>query len=1278
MGNDVKVILDSKHNDILKANILGNFLSCTGGSDSLQGNGGKDTYVIDSGCSSVTINNYDPQREFDLVLLKCPYKAVQLRKTTSNDLRILCEKMKILLYKWFESPDFQHLYLKTSDKVTAFLPENDGEFNETNGFLFPVEIESDEDCKGESRHIDLTTLINRKVERFTAKTDACSFTVTGNSLNNYIDPGPDNPYGYQELKGGNGSDTYVIGHNYGIFNTIDNNAEDGEYDHLLFNVLFHDIKVYMENNDAIITSLSRNDSVRVTLLKYFEDESYQHILIHSVDDIIFVPSKDHPYMEVKMMDFTKSSFSQVISAKSPTLESVKVITGSLNAENSITGGEVTVKITGGNMDDTILGGPLGEDLIGLAGSDTIVGGDGSDYIFGGEGNDTLNGGSSDDVIYGGLGGDTIDGGEGSDYIVFSGLNFHGVRVNLQIGYGWSSDAEGDTYTSIENVLATEYDDDLFGSNDDNFLIGYSGDDFFVPYGGNDVLQGGRGNDYYYLTNAYGRKVIDNFATDLSEDLVILNKSSSADICYFLLEDDLDMRVKFEGNNPHVLQRIQAGEDFLHIKLSYVQRNTTYQHISFLFSDQVMEYPSDFDLSGKQLFEMYTQITSGYVMSVSSTGLTSLRLEFNLTSLVSTQPLPSVYKLEYVHITTDSEMYHTLNWPSQGGMPSVDFNNVQSGVEHRFMVVLSSCGLTVAISPLVSLITQPSPPVDLKTSDITFDGFKISWAPPKQGEDPNVKNYQYVVTISRANDNEAEVLQKVVDTLSFTTFDLVSETVYHVSVASRFNVTTGPKAQFVTVKTDKNNCVNLQNLPFQLKIGGFVKKTVLIASLYCVEGYTLIGPATVTCSQKQTPLPECRPNACEIPVVANADIKKRTALSEAINIDCSNSAFVNCEYTWECKDGYEFSANSKIFSSKCQAHRWTPTIKPCVPIPSCKGLKAPKHGRVSSPFVYVDQYIHYTCLSGYERKGQSKSQCVRGKENLAYLSPQNLPMCSPIKCPQLLPQPNGIYSTSKIEFLAGDTVTLTCNKGYYIRNVIINPERKALTCLGGKWDVLQTHCMRSIQVTDVKEDIFSVSGVLYYSFSSWSRRAVGRHLYGQACNLIGGKSTYSSIERGSIIRCNRIYSLVNGPNQYTGFLSVSTAKGDERVCVTEKHIATEICKRLGFSRYTSSVFTIAQQSTSLKTNSWSLVKHQQNCGKGVRCRATCPDLNLIDGNDCVYTLEGDTCRFSCRAGYLLVGSSSRKCTGSGSWTGEHPLCDGEFRNKYLVQKVCVCSPYILYI
>jgi Ca2+-binding RTX toxin-like protein len=160
-------------------------------------------------------------------------------------------------------------------------------------------------------------------------------------------------------------------------------------------------------------------------------------------------------------------------------------------------------LSGGNGDDTVWGGPgndniQGNDgndsLNGEAGTDTIDGGLGNDFLDGGDNNDTLRGGDGDDVLRGGQGDDTLDGGLGSDTADYSNSPA-GVIASLEAN---KSDADGfgtkDTYTSIENLNGSAFNDVLTGDANNNVINGNAGADDIVGRDGNDSLFGGSEND----------------------------------------------------------------------------------------------------------------------------------------------------------------------------------------------------------------------------------------------------------------------------------------------------------------------------------------------------------------------------------------------------------------------------------------------------------------------------------------------------------------------------------------------------------------------------------------------------------------------------------------------------------------------------------------------------------------------------------------------------------------------------------------------------------------
>ena len=140
-----------------------------------------------------------------------------------------------------------------------------------------------------------------------------------------------------------------------------------------------------------------------------------------------------------------------------------------------------------------------EFISGTAFDDTITGDDDFNNINGADGNDTIFGGQT--------AADTTD-----DLIVASpptrstavpeddGVKNYfgspaGVTVNLNTGTGSGSDAQGDTYTSVEDIAGHEFNDTLTGSAAVNQILGRNGDDVIDPLGGVDELSVIDGNDF---------------------------------------------------------------------------------------------------------------------------------------------------------------------------------------------------------------------------------------------------------------------------------------------------------------------------------------------------------------------------------------------------------------------------------------------------------------------------------------------------------------------------------------------------------------------------------------------------------------------------------------------------------------------------------------------------------------------------------------------------------------------------------------------------------------
>jgi len=157
--------------------------------------------------------------------------------------------------------------------------------------------------------------------------------------------------------------------------------------------------------------------------------------------------------------------------------------------------------------------------------DILAGNNSTNELRGGDGDDILNGAGGNDRLYGGQGADAFNGGTGIDIAVYTeaaeGVGVDLAAVGFGIGTSTTSEAIGDSYSSIEWVFGSDHNDFIAGDGANNRLEGRGGDDILLGQAGNDRLLGGDGGDVIFggdgVDTIFGQDGNDSLFGDAGND-----------------------------------------------------------------------------------------------------------------------------------------------------------------------------------------------------------------------------------------------------------------------------------------------------------------------------------------------------------------------------------------------------------------------------------------------------------------------------------------------------------------------------------------------------------------------------------------------------------------------------------------------------------------------------------------------------------------------------------------------------------------------------------------
>ncbi|MEJ0074007.1 MAG: M10 family metallopeptidase C-terminal domain-containing protein [Alphaproteobacteria bacterium] len=225
-----------------------------------------------------------------------------------------------------------------------------------------------------------------------------------------------------------------------------------------------------------------------------------------------------------LVDNTGDVVMEYFNEGTDTVVSSITFTLSTDVENLILTGSANLNGTGNAGGNALTGNDGNNVLAGLGGADALDGAGGTDTAsyaasatgvsvslaantaHGGDAEgdsftsiENLTGSAFDDTLEGDVGNNVLNGGAGTDTASYEHATA-GVTVSLAVTAAQNTIGAGnDTLTSIENLTGSQFDDVLTGSSSSNVLIGLDGNDVLNGGNGADTLIGGSGADWFVFT-----------------------------------------------------------------------------------------------------------------------------------------------------------------------------------------------------------------------------------------------------------------------------------------------------------------------------------------------------------------------------------------------------------------------------------------------------------------------------------------------------------------------------------------------------------------------------------------------------------------------------------------------------------------------------------------------------------------------------------------------------------------------------------------------------------
>ncbi|NXT72686.1 LYAM3 protein, partial [Chaetops frenatus] len=362
--------------------------------------------------------------------------------------------------------------------------------------------------------------------------------------------------------------------------------------------------------------------------------------------------------------------------------------------------------------------------------------------------------------------------------------------------------------------------------------------------------------------------------------------------------------------------------------------------------------------------------------------------------------------------------------------------------------------------------------------------------------------------------------------------------------------------------------------------------------------------------------------------------------KGVHMDCSHpygdfSYNSTCEFG--CQEGFERRGEGML---RClPSQEWSANVPTCTAI-TCPVLSAPDQGALNCSHLHGDftfgSTCAFSCQKGFALIGAESRECTAMGTWTG-----DAPRCEAIACPVLRAPDQGELNCSHLRgnFTFGSTCAFSCQKGF----ALMGPGSRECTAMG-TWTGDTPHCEAIacpvLRAPDQGElNCSHLRGNFTFGSTCAFSCQKGFALMGPGSRECTAMGTWT----GDTPHCEAITCpVLSAPEK--GQIRCSHLHGDFTFGST-----------CAFSCQKGFVLIGPESRECTATGTWT--------GDTPHCEAiTCPVLRAPDQGElnCSH-LHGDftfgsTCAFSCQKGFVLMGSESRECTATGTWTGDATRCE----------------------